>query len=355
MAETRRSRIRMPLGLLDEPLPRFEREDIDLTRKLSLVDRRAPFELLYQTLSRAGYDVADFAPDDCDRYVCWTAKQLPEAARDRSLVLEVAWIPRWAYQASPTGSNGQGHYASRYEYAALSDADLAATRRHLALLRDLYSRTIDPDAVARLRDRLPGPFFLFAFQLANDHNLRYSDTSFSRFCSPTPERNLELAQACIDAVDAVSSPLPVVYKQHPFDPSSGFSTTLHSRGIVIDNADGLSTHEIFATGLCRGVISINSNSVHDAAVWDVPSLCLGTLIWNRGTQRPPFPTSLDNLDRLAAQRPSETPDTLSYLHYLMRHQWTLTDFQNTLMVERLIETRGLCEPMALRRESGMLA
>jgi hypothetical protein len=353
MALNHHARISLPMHLLAEPLPSFTPGEINLARKLSLIDRRAPFELLYQALIRLGYEVGNFGPRECDRHVCWTAKQVPDDAVDKAIILEVGWIPRWSYQASPSGSNAQGHYAGTYEYAELSPEDTALTRQHLEKLRRLYSQTVNWETVDRLRQRLREPFLLFAFQLANDHNLRFSGTDFSKFCSSTPAHNVVLAQACIDAVEAERPALPVVYKQHPFDPTKGFSASLRARGVVLDNEDDLSTHEIFATGLCRGVVSINSNSAHDAAVWDIPSLCLGTLVWHKDTQRPPCPRSLSEVDTLPRRKPSEAPEMLAYLFHLIRHQWVLSDFQNGLMVEALLGTRGLCEPLALRRALGL--
>jgi hypothetical protein len=353
MAFTKPCRVRLPMGLLTEPLPSFAPGEINISRKLSFIDRRAPIELLYQMLTRLGCTVADYAPGECDRFVSWSAKHVSDDAWDKAIVLEMGWIPRWTYQASPTGSNAQGHYARGYHYSPLTPGEESLTRDYLARLRRVYAQAVNPVTVNRLRQRLGGPFFLFAFQLANDHNLRFSRTAFSTYYAPDPSRNSELAQACIDAIEAVRSPFPVVFKQHPFDPTTGFRGAMKCRGIVLDNEDDVSTHELYATGLCQGAISINSNSLHDAAVWDVPALCLGSLIWHEQTEQPPFPRSFDDLDDLPGRKPSVTPEALAYLFHLLKNQWTLTDFQNGLMVEALLESRGLCEPYALRGALGI--
>jgi len=341
------------MHLLQEPMPSLLAGDPRLALKSSLIDRKAPFVLLYQTLTKLGHAVGRFAPGECDLNLVWTGKNVPESEKDRSIILEVGWIPRWSYQVSPSGSNFQGHYARQYGYTPLNSTQEQRTRQYLGKLRRLYEQSLNQDKVEQLRRMLKSPFVLFAFQLANDFNLKYSDTEFARFYSAEPDQNVALAQACIDKIEPDKSAPRMVYKQHPFDPTAGFRGRLKARGEILDNEADFSTHEIFATGLCQGAISINSNSLHEAAVWNIPCLCFGKLIWNRNTSAPPFPASLSALRDLVRWKPYDNPVTLAYLYYLLRNQWVLTDFQNGLMVEALLATKGLCEPCTLREQHGL--
>jgi hypothetical protein len=267
--------------------------------------------------------------------------------------MEVAWLPRWQYQISPTGSNHQGHYARRYQFAPLAPDEEADIKRHLRTQRDLFAQTIDRASVERLRRQLPPAFALFPLQLANDFNLKFSGTDFARFYSQTDNHNVALAQACVDTTMAAAPPLPIVFRQHPFDTTSDFKSQVRTGQTVIDRSDRVSCHEIFATGQCKAVISINSNTVHEAAAWGIPSICLGKLIWDDTTAVPPFASSPSALDAVMRTSPEDDPKVLAYLRYLVRQQWTLSDFQNGLMVDALIRTQGRCEPAALRQRHGL--
>lgn len=346
-------RINFPMALLDEAAPRCSPGDLDLDRKLSLIDRRAPFFLLYQTLTTLGHQVGAFAPGEGDLNIFWTAKQMPDSEAGRSIVMEVAWLPRTHYQISPSGSNHRGHYAASYVFAPLDAADASLMRRYVSRLRALYERRVSRPAVERLRATLPEEFVLFPLQLANDFNLKFSGTSFSRLYSPDGSNNAALARACVELTCGAPAGIPFVYKQHPFDLTEGLADLLPRGHVVVTGADDVSAHDIFATGRCRAVVAINSNTVHEAAVWNIPSICLGNLIWDGQSVSRPFAASIDALPDVLEARPLDDIRVLSYLHHLVRHQWTLTDFQNPLMVEELIRTRGACEPYALRQQWGL--
>lgn len=249
----------------------------------------------------------------------WTGKQVPPSEVDRSVIVEVAWLPRSHYQVSPTGSNAMGHYARGYEDRPLAPADTAFIRGYLDRVQRLYARRVDEAAVEELRRRLPAQFVLFPLQLANDFNLKFSATDLSRFYSSDVNRNHELAAACIELMSS-ASPLPVVFKQHPFDTTTNFRDLLRSNQLVLDNADAVTAHDLFATGRCKAVVSVNSNTLHEAAAWNIPAVCLGRLIWHEGTQKAPFKSSVDELPAVLSTRPHDDPGVLSYLHYLVSQQ-----------------------------------
>lgn len=345
-------RIDFPMHLLDEQTLRCAPDDDDRERTLSLTDRKVPFLLLYQSLVRLGCTPDRYAPGESDLGIYWTAKQIAEADRDRAIVMEVAWLPRWYYQVSPTGSNALGHYADSFKYSPLSGEQEASVLTHMAKMQNTFARSVNSANVERLRRTLPPEFVLFALQLANDFNLKHSGTAFSRFYSPLDEQSMALAQACVDATHGVRGILPIVFRQHPSDRNPGMHDRLRGADFVIDKTDRVSCHDIFATGRCKAVISINSNTAHEAAAWGIPSICLGRLIW-RDAGHAPFAGSLEALDSVIGSSPLDDRRVLSYLSHLLRHQWTLADFQQPQMVEALLLTRGRCEPAALRQAIGL--
>ncbi len=268
--------------------------------------------------------------------------------------MEVGWIPRWNYQISPTGSNYLGHYARTYQFRDLNPGETAFITEYLKKLRSIYAHSINPIKLKKLTSALTEDFILFPLQLANDFNLKFSDTEFSKYYSATGNNNTMLAQACIEKATAAVKSLPIIFKQHPFDHTQGLQNIAGNNALILDNSVDISSHEIFATGRCKAVISINSNTLHEAAVWGIPCISLGKLIWNRNTSRPPFASSFEELDRVLQTPPMEDTALLAYLHYLVENQWTLNDFQNPRMVEELVQTKGLCSAMNARAKYGLL-
>jgi len=346
-------RINFPMHLLAEPAPNFLSEDGDRDRKWSQIDRKAPFVLLQQTLTKPGHKVGEFAPDQCDLSIIWSARRLQECGAEKSIVMEVGWLPRSTYQISPTGSNHLAHFSRDYQFEELSREEERFIVEYAKRLRKVYERLVNPERVRQLRRIINRDFVLFPLQLANDLNLRFSDTEFAPLYSATQNNNLALAKACIEKVAAAKLPFTVLFKQHPMDSVKNFAELLKGDALVLETAAGVSSYELFATGRCKAVISVNSNTVHEAAIWNIPVICLGKLIWDGSTRLPPFANGLECFNETVGQAPLEQPKVLSYLNHLVKHQWVLTDFQNPLMVEELLRTQGRCMPFTLRRDCGL--
>ena len=79
---------------------------------------------------------------------------------------------------------------------------------------------------------------------------------------------------------------------------------------------------------------------------------MGNLIWTPDTDPRPMPKTPESVKKLMGRPFEESDVLLSYLDHIVRNQWTLNDLQNPFMVEKLVETRGRCEPFALREEVG---
>ena len=117
----------------------------------------------------------------------------------------------------------------------------------------------------------------------------------------------------------------------------------------MENNDGFSTHDLFASGLCRLAVSINSNTLHEAIAWDIPAVSLGTLLWNSTNAAPPFP-GIDKAEQTMCTHVSENEEIMAYMYHVIKNQWFLSDFHNPLIVRELIETAGRCEPWSVRKK-----
>ena len=153
-----------------------------------------------------------------------------------------------------------------------------------------------------------------------------------------------MVTACVELVRSMNPPLPVVFKQHPRDPNDYTELATEGELLFLDARTNLRTHEIFASGACAGVISINSNTLHEATVWKVPAVALGKLVWGPDCGTRPYPDNLGDLDPNQAS----SPTTVSYLHWLLRNQWTLSDFLDPVILSHLVDRRGYCVPGDLR-------
>ena len=303
------------------------------------------------TLRKIGYTVGVPHNTKIDRIIYWSAKRtykFPELY-DKKIILEHGWIPRHTYQISNMGSNSQGHYAKNYQYTPLTEDERHYTLNYINNLLIQYKQSIRPEAVKLWKERIKKPFILFPFQSAGDFNLKYATTPFKKFFNRKYNKNKEFAQGCIDYMKKYNLPYQLVYKQHPSDNSELKNKLQNLDAILITKQNGVTTHELFATGLCKGVISINSNTIHEALVWNIPVICLDTLIWNDKTNPRPLSKDIKEIGERININPLENDVILAYLYYLIKNQWTLTDLKNPEMVKKLIESQGTVEPLSLRK------
>jgi glycosyltransferase involved in cell wall biosynthesis len=179
---------------------------------------------------------------------------------------------------------------------------------------------------------LPEAFLLVPLQMEWDTNIR-------RHVSPKFRR----MQGLVAHISSADPPFPVIYKQHPADIRRG-NQQLRLRmprpqDQVRPHGDG-NIHQILKSGRCRGIISLNSNVVHDGLVWDVPAIVLGNNVWPR-SEDGPFLTSLpEKWSDLAAQM-TDTEKVAcrrAYAYYLMCNQWKLEDARDESRVEALLSS-----------------
>lgn len=289
---------------------------------------------LAETAGRLGHtvvrDVRRVRRDPRALSIVWNGRSHRSAGP--TLYCEHAWLPRWEYQISPGGINADHHIAPfECDGEPLAEEELAALEGHLAEIRRggpkgfQYMQT---DAPA-LRD-LPQEFLLVPLQMEWDTNIRRH----------VPAR-LRRMQALVDHVSAFDPPWPILFKQHPADVRRGnrqLRLRLPRRRDLVRPHDRGNVHQLLKSGRCRGVVSLNSNVVHDALLWDVPGVVLGSNVWPRSGRTPFLTAPPDEWSDLALQvsDPERVACRRAYAHYLMRHQWKLADARSADRVGELL-------------------
>jgi glycosyltransferase involved in cell wall biosynthesis len=135
-------------------------------------------------------------------------------------------------------------------------------------------------------------------------------------------------QGLIDLVSRANPPWPLVFKQHPADLlRKNRHLRLQCRrpqDLLYPHEHG-NVHQILASGRCLGIVSVNSNVVHDGLLWDVPAVALGRGVWPRSGPGPFLDALPSDWEDLAHHL--EAPEVVrireAYAAHLVRHQWTL--------------------------------
>lgn len=245
---------------------------------------------------------------------------------------EHGWLPREAYQISPKGINADSHIAPfLWDNRLLPELQREQVATYLQSLRQQgkfsleYMRTDVPVAAD-----LPAEFLLVPLQMENDTNIL-------RHVEP----GLRHMQWVIDYISRANPPYPVIYKQHPADVRRGNGQLRLRVRRRIDHirAHGLGNiHQILKSGACKGIVSLNSNVVHDGFLWDVPAVVLGRNIWPRDGISPfinGLPDDWNCLNKFYFDQ-KVAACRESYIHFIMSNQWTLEDAKKPDRVDGLL-------------------
>lgn len=282
-----------------------------------------------------GYAVTRVSPKPTDRpnavKVVWNGRN---CRNHKNIVYcEHGWLPREAYQVSHKGINADSHIAPfTWDNSLLPESQREQVATYLQSLRQQskfsleYMRTDVP-----VVEDLPPEFLLVPLQMENDTNI-------VRHVEP----GLRRMQSVIDYISQTNPPYPVIYKQHPADTrrGNGQLRLRPRRGMdqIRSHARG-NIHQILKSGACKGIISLNSNVVHDGFLWNVPAIVLGRNIWPQSGVSPfiiGLPRDWRELDRFYFDRRT-TACRESYIHFIVTNQWTLDDAKNPDKVDALLQ------------------
>jgi hypothetical protein len=268
-----------------------------------------------------------------------------------SITLEHGWLPRWAYQLSPGGSNAFSHMAQQYRpnfpvhhSDTLLDAKLAHCRY---IWCSLFDKGLQKDL-----DTLPKEFIIVPLQSPmSEYIQEHAERLFKVEIPRNRDGYLVLAQAMVDYIERFDlGGVPVLFKQEPRDPNDLSESLVfkNPNNGLLTNDVKVTLHQLMASGRCRGLVGFNTNSVHESLAWNVPAVSIGEFLWPKNTKRPPIPDDVSILGGHSYSNPLAMPTIRHYLKYVMDHQWELSDFQNPLIVKEILESGGLCHPYLTR-------
>ncbi|MDH5360749.1 MAG: hypothetical protein OEX03_09305, partial [Gammaproteobacteria bacterium] len=264
--------------------------------------------------------------------VVWNGRQFNGAGP--VLYCEHGWLPRWSYQISASGINADSHVAPFvWDEKRLNSRQKNELDRHLEDIRQgcpldyKYMQTS-----ASSITELPDEFILVPLQMEWDTNIQRH----------VPNRYKKMRNLISDIAKANPS-IPVIYKQHPADVRRGnrqMRLKLHREQDKIWPHDSGNIHQLLKSGRCKGIISLNSNVVHDGLIWNVPSIVLGKNIWPRQGTSPFLHCMPDNWSDLFELWDDSQRQACrdAYAYYVMKNQWSLDDVKDKEKVKQFLLT-----------------
>jgi glycosyltransferase involved in cell wall biosynthesis len=246
---------------------------------------------------------------------------------------EHGWLPRWDYQISQAGINADHDDAPFvWNGERLTDEEVLQVEAHIERIKKGAPRSTEYiQTTAPVSSDLPEDFLLVPLQMERDTNiLRHA-----------PAR-LRSMQRLIDHVSAANPPYPVIFKQHPADArrrSQQLRLRLRRRQDLLRPHDAGNIHQLLRGGGCRGIITINSNVVHDGMIWDVPGIVLGKNVWPTDGKSPFLHSLPADWTRLELQRCDKEwiARRQAYACFLMSTQWSLADARNPDKIRTLLK------------------
>ena len=280
-------------------------------------------DALAGTCRRLGHEVVHDGHQNLDVAIVWNGRRFWGTCP--TVCCELGWLPRWGYQVSWGGINGN-HHASpwRWNGRKPSNAMKERVRAHLAQVRMgnphgwSYTQIKTPA-------NLPEQFILCPLQIETDTNMSHV------------ARELRTMAAFVRAVAQADLPYPVVYKQHPAQRPALRELPIRAQDIVLP-ADAGTVYGILQDPGCQAVITLNSNTAHDALLYEVPSIVLGRNVWPEETG--PFFVGLPATWKrfLSWQRSVKRRDsTWAYIDHLRTLQWTDARARDEGAVTELLE------------------
>lgn len=298
------------------PHRRIEMLDVDVDRHGSGL-LGACFDSISQSLKALGAKVRRIPRYErgnaAVRFV-WNGRHLRH--QGALIYCEHGWLPRWFFQMSPLGINADSHCAPFVYQATPKNSDKELVGNFLNYLRRMGPKGY-MNASAPPLEPMPKAFFLVPLQIETDTNI----------CRHVPH-SLRKMQAFVDYVSRHDPDMPLLFKQHPADARTHnhqLSLKLHRKGDVLVPHHLGNIHQLLKSGHCKGIISLNSNAVHDGLLWGVPSVVLGRNIWpSLGPS--PFLRHIPNHSRDLQTFFRDTEDIrTAYCLHLICNQWSLED------------------------------
>ncbi|SHI84670.1 hypothetical protein SAMN02745181_1026 [Rubritalea squalenifaciens DSM 18772] len=265
-----------------------------------------------------------------DIEITWAGKS--KSLAPVRIIGEHGWLPRSGYQICTQGSNSR-----RKKLFTLDEPKLPQfiTIDDVKEARDLSSELYDhctPEIFRSLG--LPDHFYLVALQTGDDFNLKYSDTDFTQFYNQE-NSSQKVAQAIADYLDTNRASPDDTFIFCPHPRARDISLKLQRKDCISHSIDPrLSFRDLARTPNCMGVISINSNAIHESMLLEKNVFTLGSLLYTR--ENSPFGTSLKEFFERCKRKelPSRYYD---YLNFVIQEQCSVSELFDWRMWRRLLD------------------
>jgi len=301
-------------------------------------------ELLFKTLNKT----LNFIGDTSSRNLYIWGKETAYAEQfgdfDKIFFFEHGWLPRTSYQMSPDGINSAAHF-SNWKYGSIKKTDLDIN----PIIKNLAA--FYPKPAGFRRETILTDYIIFPLQMGNDFNLKYAGAPFSSYFSRDKSHTLKYLQFCIDYISDYNLDIPVLFKQHPMDKEDGSHLKLRrKKDMLVTNTDNVSLSELLHAKNCKGLVTVNSNSMHEALILNVPVKALGNFLASQTEYKAIF----GDLHTAFIQNPLHNIKIQEYVKHVLSNQWYLSDFNNPLIIREMIKSDGYVCPGELRKRCQLI-
>jgi len=295
------------------------------------------FKTLIQTIEAYPSFFNDLTPVD----IVWSEKQKKWSTQEKCLVVEHGWLPRSSYQIGEGGANGRSAPENRDDYIDIYGGKQFLIERLKKLRSTFY--------ILQQQNYIVGSneYIVVPLQTGTDLNLRDSLTDFSKYYGKDNATEL-FVKDFISYVNNIDLPFRIFFTQHPTDKKK-YDLDLRQNDFFYTSDSGISTLELIRGEKCKGVLSVNSNVIHEALCLNIPCCVLGRLFW-READRTPFindPSNFFLTEKIV--RPFDDVSILSYLAKLLCYQWYLADLQNPAIVREILLNNKNMVPASIRK------
>ena len=279
--------------------------------------------------------------------ILWSEKNIPYANLSDQLIVEHGWLPRSSYQISSNGANSRGAVAGTGQVGFIDK--LGGQEKLQQKISSLRTSFLHRPLSSRLD--LPPEYIVAPFQTGDDLNLKFSGTIFEQYYN-IPDSTRKFGQAFINYVEENILPFPVLFTQHPADHSHPNYQISKKANRFISHQSGLRTIDLIAAqNRCKGIITVNSNVIHEGLCLEIPCCCLGRLLWSDADSAP-LPTTIAELIDALETNVLDNNRALEYLAKLLSFQWYLSDFQNPMIVLKILQHGDAVIPLDIRKQFG---
>lgn len=248
-----------------------------------------------------------------------------------TIFCEQGWLPREDYQISSAGVNQHHHMIRLLNQDAESVKCGLSDDEFMSRLDKLKNSFYNLQAPADLCDR---PFFLFALQVTSDLNLKRSGLELASIAgqknaSTIIKQKLSemMYEACPDA--------RILFLQHPAGAKDDPPIEWCWNHEFVPNTRKLRALDLAISPNCRGVITINSNTINEAMLFSLPVFQLGNFLTG-GFPNRFFPYTLGEFFA-DPRRCQEISQPKNYLGTILENQWSAEQLRNPAVLRSLIE------------------